>query len=107
MNSQFVAARNDTIVVKYVRIDGQSFENPLPRFEYVVKVGTWCVVVDAERHAKFFVERDNCEVEVEVGMHFGTLRDVGMVKTWHGELDGAPAFVAKITGSDPMHFVER
>jgi hypothetical protein len=107
MDERLDVIRGDAIIVKYVRIDGQNFENPLPRFEYAVKIGTWCVVIDTDRHAKFFVDRDNREVEVEVGMHFGTLRDVGVVKTWRSELDDGPAFVATVTGSDPMHFVER
>jgi hypothetical protein len=98
---------DDRIIVKYVKIDGQNFDNPLPRFEYATKIGTWTIVVEAEKTLAFFVARHEREVEVEIGMHFGTLRDVGKVTTWQSELMEGPAFVAKIEGNDPMHFVER
>ena len=100
-------SRDNNIVVKYVKIDGQSFENPVPRFEYATKIGTWRLIVESEPHANFFDVRQNQEVEVEVGMQFGVLRDVGKVRIWHGELPDAPSFLAQIQGSDPMSFLER
>jgi hypothetical protein len=98
---------DDEIIVRYVKIDGQVIDNPLPRFEYEVKVGTWVVCVESEKYADFLSARDGQVVEVEVGLHFGVLRDVGVVKTWRSTLPDAPAFVAKIGGSNPMRFVER
>jgi hypothetical protein len=99
--------KGEAIIVKSVKVDGHIFDEPLPRFEYAVKIGKWTIIVESEKDAEFMRERDGRTVEVEVAMHFGTLRDVGVVKTWQGEIAGAPAFVAKIVGNDPMHFVER
>ena len=99
--------RDDEIIAKYIKIDGQSIENPLPRFEYGVKIGTWAIIDDAEKHAEFFVNRQDQEVEIEVGMHFGSVRGVGRVKVWQSALPNTPAFVAKIDGDSPLSFVER
>jgi hypothetical protein len=98
---------DDTIIVKYVRVDGQTFENPLPKFEYHVKTGQWTIVIESGKHAEFFAARQEQEVEVEVAMQLGTLRDVGRVKIWQSAMPGAPSFCAKIEGTDPMRFVER
>lgn len=97
----------DQIVVKFVKIDGQSFENPMPRFVYDGKIGTWAIVVEAEKYMDFFAARNDQLVKVEVGMQLGTLLDEGKVKTWRSNLPNVPGFVAKIEGSDPMHFAER
>lgn len=97
---------NDLIIVKHIKVNGQMFDNPVPRFEYAVKIGTWCILIDTERYADYFAALHDQQVEVEVGMQFGTLRDVGRVKVWQGELADAPSFVAKIEGSDPMQFVD-
>jgi hypothetical protein len=98
---------DDQIIVKYVKIDGQSFENPLPKFEYDGKIGTWLIVIGAEKYADVFTARHAQHVEVEVGMQLGILLDVGKEKSWRSNLPDMPAFVAKIKGSDPMHFAER
>ena len=98
---------DDQIIVRYVKIDGQSFENPMPRFEYDGKTGVWTIIIEAAKYADFFAARHEQEVEVEVGMQLGTLLDVGKVKMWRSELPNASSFVAKIEGNDPMHFVER
>jgi hypothetical protein len=95
----------DTILVKSIKIDGQNFDNPLPSFEYDGKVGVWVITVKAERAADFFATRHG--QEVEVGMHFGTVRAVGRVRTWQSALPDMPAFIARIVGNDPMRFVER
>ena len=98
---------DDKVVVKYVKIDGQTFENPVPHFEYATKIGTWSLVVETERYASFFTAREGMDVEVEIGMQLGILRDVGRVRIWRGTLPDAPAFVARVMGNDPMSFTER
>jgi hypothetical protein len=98
---------DDAIVVKYVKVDGKIFENPLPKFEYNVRTGQWNILIESGKHADFFVSRQEQEVEVEVGMQLGTLRDVGRVKAWQSNMPDAPLFCARIEGTDPMNFVER
>ncbi len=101
------AKMDDRIIVRYVKIDGQIFEDPIPKFEYDGKTGVWTIVIEAANCADFFVARHEQEVAVEVGMQLGTLLDVGTVKAWRSEMPNVPSFVAKIEGNDPMHFVER
>ena len=98
---------DDIIIVKYIKINGQHCDNPPPRFEYEGQIGVWRIIVEAEHAIGFFVALDGEDVEIEVGMHFGTLRAKGKVSTWQSQLTDAPAFVAKIESNDPMHFVER
>lgn len=97
----------DLIIVKYIKVDGQYLDNPLPRLEYDQKIGVWEILVEAEKHAAFLSAREGQEVEVEIGLHFGTLRDVGRVSIWRGELPDAPSFRATIRGNDPMQLIER
>lgn len=98
---------DDAIVVKYIKVDGQQIDNPIPKFEYEVKIGKWRMRVTAERYADFFRARENKDVEVEIGTQFGALHDIGRVSLWFGNLPDAPSFMAKIEGSDPMQFIDR
>lgn len=97
---------NDDIIVKYVKVGGQMIEEPLPKFAYDVKTGLWTIIIEATEYADFFASMHNQEVEVEIGMQLGTVRDMGKVRTWSGRIEDAPAFVAKIEGQEPMHYID-
>jgi hypothetical protein len=97
---------DDEIVVKYVKIDGQTIEDPVPKFEYEVKTGRWTIIVEAEAYADILGPKHNQQVEVEIGMQLGTVRDVGIIKTWSSVMPDAPSFIAKIEGREPMNYVD-
>jgi hypothetical protein len=107
MDNRMEPDRDDEIIPKYIKIDGHSIENPTPRFEYGVKIGTWAIVDNAEKHAEFFLNREDQQVEIEVGMQFGSVRGVGRVRIWKSALPDMHAFVAKIDGNSPLSFIER
>lgn len=98
---------DESIVVRYVKIGGQVFDQPVPKFEYETKIGVWSVLIENEKQVEAVATRHDQLVEVEVGMHFGTLRDSGKVTVWRSGLQSVPVSVVKIVGSDPMRFVER
>jgi hypothetical protein len=106
MDNVMERERDGEIIAKYIKIDGLNIENPLPRFEYGVRIGTWAIIDEADKHADFYVARQDQAVEIEIGMHFGTVRGVGTVKIWQSPLPNIPAFVAKVTGGSPLSFVE-
>jgi hypothetical protein len=97
---------DDEIIVKYIKIDGQTIENPLPKFEYEAKTGLWTIIIEAEEYADFLGPKHNQQVEVEIGMQLGTVRDVGRIRTWSSVVPDAPAFLAKIEGREPMNYID-
>lgn len=98
---------DEQIVVRYVKIGGKLFEEPVPKFGYETKIGVWMLVIEDEAQVEAVAVHDAQQVEVEVGMQFGTLRDSGKLDVWRSSLPNAFLSVAKIVGSDPMRFVER
>ena len=96
----------ELIVVKYVKIDGQTFAEPVPEFEYETRIGVWRVLIENERQVQAIAERHAQMVDVEVGMQLGRLRDSGKVMLWRSGLPGVSLAVVRIVGSDPMRFVE-
>lgn len=96
----------ERIVVKYVKIDGQIFAEPVPTFEYETKIGVWQVFIENERQVEALAMRHAQMVDIEVGMQFGRLRDAGKVMLWRSSFPNVPMAVVRIVGSDPMRFVE-
>jgi hypothetical protein len=98
---------DDGIIVKYIKIDGQIFDDPPPKFKYEGKIGQWTIWIESGEPIDFLAARQDCDVQIEIGVQLGTLRGVGRVSTWTSSLPELPAFTSKIEGSDPLEYIER
>ena len=98
---------DDEIIVNYIKIGGQIFDDPPPKFKYEGKIGRWTICIKSDHPIDFLITRQGCDVQVEIGVQLGTLRGVGRVTTWTSSLPEFPAFTCKVKGSDPLEYIER